>query len=79
MENQLMSLYDYLGKAAGAELGKKVNAAAISSRIPVTKREVTNSKFTGSVFTYPKDFLDTFFTPQHPDDAPNTINDDLPF
>jgi len=79
MENQLLSLYDYLGKAAGAELGKKVNNAAVSSRIPVTKREVKNSKYTGSVFTYPKDFLDAFFTPQHPDDVPTTINDDLPF
>lgn len=79
MENQLMSLYDYLGKAAGAELGKKVNAAAIKAGLPRKTREVSNPKYTGRIFTYPKDFLDAFFTPQHPDDIPNTINEDLPF
>ena len=79
MENQLLSLYDYLGKAAGIELGKKVNEAAKKAGIPQSTREVSNPKYTGRVFTYPKDFLDAFFTPQHPDDVPNTINDDLPF
>ena len=63
-----LSLYDYLGKAAGPELGKKVAAAAKKSRIYPKQRPVANSKYTGMVFLYPKDFLDAFFAEPDPMD-----------
>jgi hypothetical protein len=32
MENQMLSLYDYLGKAAGADLGRQVYQVANSPK-----------------------------------------------
>ena len=64
-----MSLYDYLGKAAGPELGKKVAAAAYKSKIHPKQRPVSNPKYAGMVFLYPKDFLDGFFAEPDPMDS----------
>ena len=57
----MISLYDYLGKAAGLKLGKEVNEAAKSKKIPVAVKEVSNIKYTGKVMMYPKYFLDEYF------------------
>ena len=66
MENRkYLSLYDFLGKPAGMELGRKVAAAAIKSKIQLETREVSNPSYTGKVLLYPKDFLEAFF--QEPD------------
>jgi len=63
MEDQLMSLYDYLGKAAGGELGKQVyEYASNTNRSNLVKtREVKNPKYEGKVLLYPKYILDEYF------------------
>jgi hypothetical protein len=58
---ELVSLYDYLGRAAGPELGKRVAAAAIAKNIPLNSRYVETKTYTGDVLLYPKSFLDEFF------------------
>lgn len=58
---EMMSLYEYLGKAAGSELGKAVAAAAVKAQVPMQTQEVSNSKYTGKVLMYPKTFLDNYF------------------
>jgi len=57
----MVSLYDYLGKAAGPKLGKEVNEAAQIKKIPVAIKEVSNVKYTGKIMMYPKSFLDEYF------------------
>ena len=57
----MMSLYDYLGHAAGPELGKQVAYAAAQARVKSEMREVANPKYTGKVMLYPKAFLDLYF------------------
>jgi hypothetical protein len=71
MDNILMSLYDYLGKAAGVKLGNEVNKAAQAKKIPLNARQVENPKYSGTVMLYPKWFLDEFFKKED--------NDELPF
>jgi hypothetical protein len=71
MENpELLSLYDYLGKAAGAQLGAEVNALAQAKQIKYAIREVSNSKYIGKVMLYPKSFLDEYFKTSQIDDLP---------
>ena len=57
----MMSLYDYLGHAAGPELGKQVASAAARSGVKHEIREVSNTKYSGPIMLYPKSFLDNFF------------------
>jgi len=77
------SLYEYLGKAAGEELGLKVNAVAIEKNQPIVKQYVENSVFKGKVMCYTKNFLDSYFnkTEYNPDldYFQMTKDDDLPF
>jgi hypothetical protein len=58
---EYLSLYDYLGHAAGKELGKEVVTAATQAGIRLEKREIDNPKYTGIVYLYPKNFLDFYF------------------
>jgi len=84
---EYLSLYDYLRKPAGEQLGKEVAVMAIQNKIPIQTRKVSNPKYTGTVNLYPKDFLDFYFRePEsiHMEDLPGQINtniedDDLPF
>ena len=56
------SLYQYLGKAAGGELGKKVMDKAIKYEIKYKKQEVDPKLVaSGFVYSYPVHFLDNFF------------------
>ena len=56
------SLYNYLGRAAGSELGKKVMDRAIKYEIKYQKQEVDPKLVPcGFVYTYPVNFLDDFF------------------
>ena len=71
-EENMISLYDYLGKAAGSELGKAVSTAAKLANIKVT----SNSKYTGKIMLYPKEFLVNYFNPNK---ESVQISDDLPF
>lgn len=62
MENkEMLSLYEYLGKAAGSELGKAVAQAAIQAKVKIDSQEISNKKYTGKVLKYPKTFLDNYF------------------
>lgn len=61
MQEDLVSLYDYLGYAAGGTLGKEVADAAVRAKETIGKREVSNKKYTGSVMLYRKAFLKEFF------------------
>lgn len=65
-----MSLYDYLGKAAGKKLGGEVNETAKRRRIPINTRQVSNPKYEGVVLLYPKWFLDEFFKKEDDDELP---------
>jgi hypothetical protein len=58
----MMSLYDYLGRAAGSNLGLQVAQAAAKQKIQIETRHVSNKKYTGPVLLYPKYFLDNYFT-----------------
>jgi hypothetical protein len=82
---EYLSLYDYLGKKAGEQLGLEVAIAARTAGIIPQTREISNPVWKGTVNLYPKDFLDFHFRPA--DDLPGEIDwsikaledDDLPF
>ena len=57
----MISLYDYLGHAAGPELGKQVAYAAEKAGIKHEIREVSNYRYKGPIMLYPESFLDNFF------------------
>lgn len=65
-DETMMSLFDYLGKAAGRELGKKVYSIAAQFRIKIGVRNVTNPNYSGNVHLYPKYFLDFYFINYQP-------------
>ena len=54
-ENKYVSLYEYLGHAAGGELGQKVAYAA-------AKHKIEQGGYKGDVYLYPTEFLDTYFS-----------------
>jgi hypothetical protein len=85
---EMLSLYDYLGKAAGNRLGFEVAQAAMDAGVKTETREISNPKYEGKVTLYPKDFLDFYFrepeTYQIEDAFPLSNNDiltddELPF
>ena len=87
---EYLSLYDYLGKAAGEKLGFEVKQEANKQGIPTQIREISNPKFTGTVLLYPKEFLEFYFRepesyqiedalPKGHDWTGNLDDDDLPF
>ena len=86
---EYLSLYDYLGRAAGEKLGLEVAASAKSQGIEIKTREISNPKFEGTVFLYPKDFLELHFRepdsikiedlPKGHDWRGNLDDDELPF
>jgi hypothetical protein len=57
----MMSLFDYLGRPAGSELGQRVAAAAARNKVKYETRHVSTRTYTGDVMLYPKNFLDNFF------------------
>jgi hypothetical protein len=57
----MVSLFDYLGGAAGAELGKQVAEYAKIRNVVVGSRYVKNLKYKGIILTYMPEFLDEFF------------------
>jgi hypothetical protein len=58
---KMMSLYDYLGRAAGMELGEQVAKVATASGVKMDTRYVSNSVYTGNVTLYPEAFLKEYF------------------
>jgi hypothetical protein len=59
---KFMSLYDYLGRPAGSDLGEQVFRAASVSRIPVKTKEVTTPKYKGKIMMYPENWLIGYFS-----------------
>jgi hypothetical protein len=59
---KFMSLYDYLGRPAGSNLGEQVFRAASVSRIPVKTKEVTTPKYKGKIMMYPENWLIGYFS-----------------
>ena len=57
----MMSLYDYLGKAAGKELGAEVCATATSLQETIQERYIENPSYKGNVHLYRREFLDEYF------------------
>ena len=57
----MISLYDYLGHAAGPDLGKQVAIAASKAGVKSGIREVSHVGYKGPIMLYPRDFLDKFF------------------
>ena len=70
MENEMMSLYDYLGRAAGMQLGEQVAKKAASMKVKMDTRYVKNPAYEGNVMLYPKSFLDECFKVEETDDLP---------
>ena len=61
MLSNMLSLYDYLGRAAGPELGLEVANYARQQGSPVQIREVSNPKYSGPVNLYTENLLAAFF------------------
>jgi len=72
------SLYEYLGHAAGSNLGKEVYAAAEAKGVRADSHEVSNPKYTGLILKYPVDFLDEYFKKPN-QTVQEILDDDLPF
>ena len=84
----MMSLYDYLGRAAGKQLGEQVASYAKLRKAKFGTKHVSNPVYQGHVMMYTKRFLDECFNakkvfePKHEDLTElNTqlANDNLPF
>jgi hypothetical protein len=76
----MLSLYDYLGYAAGEKLGKEVAEAAIKSQVKIETREISNPKYTGKVMLYPENFLKEYFQAKQSKVVLSSYeDDDLPF
>jgi len=57
----MLSLYDYLGRAAGSKLGLTVAKYAALQGVPTGIRDVNTKTYTGPVKLYTEDFLRSFF------------------
>ena len=57
----MMSLYEYLGRAAGKELGGDVCSTAVLLKETIEDRPISNPKYTGNVHLYRREFLDEYF------------------
>ena len=60
-QETMLSLYDYLGRAAGPDLGKKVAAAAVRAGVLCEVKHVNNPQYDGKIMMYPKGFLELYF------------------
>ena len=73
MEIEMVSLYDYLKKPAGQELGKLVASAAMNEKIHIESKQVSTPKYKGNILMYPKTWLDEYFN------KTNNEHQELPF
>jgi len=58
-EPKYLSLFDFLGKPAGKELGGKVYQTALVKNVPIKTKEISNPIHTGTVMMYPVEFLNS--------------------
>ncbi len=78
-ETKFVSLFDYLGYAAGGDLGKAVYAKAKETKQPVQQKDVSVRTFTGKVLLYTEAFLDEYFKPEIVYYIDDNKDDNLPF
>lgn len=52
-----LSLYDYLGSAAGGELGQRIAYEAAKCNVNIQVKTIENSGYKGNIQMYPNDFL----------------------
>jgi len=71
----LISLYDYLGYAAGTQLGKEVATAATRAKETIGKRTISNTRYKGEVLLYRKEFLKEYFTAKQKSDVEPSLGD----
>jgi len=74
-ETRLISLYDFLGYAAGKELGGLVSKTAVKLKEPIQEREITNTRYKGKVHLYRKEFLEEYFRLKKEADYEPSIGD----
>lgn len=60
-EEPTVSLFDYLGYAAGPRLGKQVAEAAVKCNEKIAKKAISTRTYTGDVLMYRPQFLKEFF------------------
>ncbi len=60
-EEKYLSLFDYLGRPAGAELGLQVERVATHLQLPIKTRMVSTKNYTGKINLYPETFLKDYF------------------
>jgi len=70
MKEEKKSLYEYLGYAAGMELGGKVWGEACNQNVPIEVIKISNSKYQGDINKYPISFLDKYFGKETPKPTP---------
>jgi hypothetical protein len=58
---EMISLFDYLGYAAGNELGQNVADYAKIRKVKGGVRTISNPKYKGEVMLYTKEFIDEYF------------------
>ena len=68
-EEPTVSLFDYLGYAAGARLGKQVAEAAVRCNEKIAKKAISTRTYTGDVLMYRPKFLKEFFNSKQNFDA----------
>jgi len=58
---EMASLYEYLGHAAGPDLGKAVAEAAVAAKVPIDTHLVETRTYKGPILRYPVTFLREYF------------------
>ena len=61
MSDKMLSLFDYLGRAAGSRLGLIVAEYARQQKSKIEIRQVSNPKYTGPINLYTENLLLAFF------------------
>jgi hypothetical protein len=58
---EYVSLFEYLQKPAGRDLGKEVFNYSKEINLPIKFRDIENPKYKGKVCLYPRGFLKLYF------------------
>ena len=74
---ETQSLFDYLGRPAGSDLGQKVHESAVAKGVFIGKKDVEISLVpSGYVCTYPISFLDEYFNKKPSKPIHSTVLED---
>jgi hypothetical protein len=77
---KMLSLYEYLNKAAGPDLGKDVCKAAKEKGIKLDTKEISTFRYSGKIMLYPESFLQEYFSSKEEQSTSNkSTEQDLPF